>query len=560
MINIFTQEYEKIRDLEIPLEEYPNPQFQRESYLNLNGTWEYTISKDKTLRGSFPNHIKVPFCLESAASTVEKMLEKDEYIIYHRTFNINKEFIKDFVFINFLGVDQSFELEINGHLLNEEISLCLPSKIDITKYIKEENEIYVIVKDNLEKQYPYGKQTKNPKGMFYTPVSGIYYPVYIESVSKEYIKSIKLTPSLNEINIFIDSDSNDIEIEIIENDNTIYHQKVSNEVNIRFSNPHNWSIEDPFLYKLIIRTHSDEIKSYFALRKIEMKDGFFYLNNKKTFLAGVLDQGYYPEGIFTPSTYDSYKNDILTMKELGFNMIRKHIKVELPYFYYLCDKYGMLVLQDFVNNGEYNFIRDTALPTIGLIKKNDANTKNTDNKVYFKKHLTLLQNYLFNHPSIIGYTIFNEGWGQFNSEEIHTLAFNNDPTRVYDTTSGWFHCGKTDFNSYHLYFSNINKLKRIKDYPIFLSEFGGFVYKDSEHSINKKVYGYHFCKSLIDLGNDLEKLFIQKLLPYKNNLSGFVYTQLSDVEAELNGLITYDRKKIKVDKNSFSSLINKFTE
>ena len=289
-----------------------------------------------------------------------------------------------------------------------------------------------------------------------------------------------------------------------------------------------------------------------------MQDGLIYLNNKKIFLNGVLDQGYYPEGIITPVTYDSLKFDILTMKELGFNTLRKHIKVELPYFYYLCDKYGMLVFQDFVNNGKYSFFIDTALPTIGLQKKNDKIIHT--NKLERKNFITggeLLIKYLSNHPSIIAYTIFNEGWGQFDSNNVYHHFKALYPNILFDSTSGWYRVADTDMDSYHWYFKNLDKLQKV-DHPIFLSEFGALCYKVKDHAYGSdEVFGYTYFPTIPDTEQAFVDLYEQKIIPYKDKLIGTIYTQLSDVEEEDNGLLTYDRKVLKFNKETIQRVLKK---
>ena len=351
MINQLTTKYfENLKDEDIVLSEYPRPQFKRDSYKCLNGYWDYKITTNEKDLSNFDGKIRVPFAVETYASKVERTLKANEYLIYHTTFTLDKNFIKDKTIIHFLGVDQTYKIILNGVEFEEISPMYLPSFFDITSAIKEDNELYVICKDTLDIIYPYGKQSKKPKGIFYTPSSGIYFPVFIESVNNGYIEDIKMTPTMESLNLKITSTSTSFDVEIYENDNCIIKETISNEKVFHFSNPHLWNEEDPFLYTMKIKNDVDEIETYFALRSVTMKDGFVYLNDKKTFIASVLDQGYYPESLYTPCDYKLYEYDILKMKELGFNTLRKHIKIELPMFYYMCDKLGMLVLQDFVNS------------------------------------------------------------------------------------------------------------------------------------------------------------------------------------------------------------------
>lgn len=555
---LYTNEFEKL-DYDNPLSEYPFPQFRRESYFSLNGRWGYQIVKRINELKEAYDEIIVPFPIESNASLVGKRIKKNELIVYKKNFSLPKDFIKKNTFIHFLGVDQSYYIIINGNRLEDIIPLNMPTKIDISKYVQEDNELIVVVKDNLDPIYPTGKQSKKPKGIFYTPFSGIYYPVFIESVEDEYIKSLKINTTLNSINLKIDSDSKEFEI-VIKDRNEIVHNKkyYENDITINIDNPKLWDVDNPNLYDLEVKTKADIIYSYFGLREVKLVDGLIYLNNKRVFLNGVLDQGYYPEGIVTPVTYDSYKIDILSMKELGFNTLRKHIKVELPYFYYLCDKLGMFVFQDFVNNGKYNFIIKTALPTIGRQVKSDRfDHKNKKGRANFINAGEQLIEYLSNTPSIVGYTIFNEGWGQFDSKNVYKHFKELYPNLIFDTASGWYRGAPTDLDSYHWYFKNLDKLQTV-DHPVFLSEFGALCYKVNGHAYGDRfVFGYTYYPTIEATEKAFIELFEEKIIPYKDKLIGTIYTQLVDVEEEDNGLLTYDRKIFKFNKEVIKKVLSK---
>ncbi len=281
------------------------------------------------------------------------------------------------------------------------------------------------------------------------------------------------------------------------------------------------------------------------------------LNGEPVFLHGVLDQGYFKDGIFLPETEEGYDEDILRMKELGFNLLRKHIKVEPEYFYYACDKLGMLVMQDMVNNGSYSFVRDTALPTVGFKKRSDKKL-NRSQKVrdVFRLHTKETIEHLYNHPCIVAYTIFNEGWGQFLADEMYDMVKGLDATRLVDATSGWFAQKKSDFDSEHIYF-RLKKL-RVKERPLFLSECGGYQYMIKDHFFGEKEYGYGACEDSDELTSRIEEMYEKMLLPYiADGVCGCVYTQLSDVEGEINGMYTYDRKVCKVDKKRMQKIAEK---
>ena len=557
---LFTKGFKKL-DHNNPLSEYPYPNFMRDSFFSLNGKWKFKISKSIDFN-NINNEITVPFAIESFASGVNVSLKKDEYIIYKKEFTLTKDFIKEKTFINFIGVDQKFILIINDYRYEEVIPLCLPVKIDITNHVKEYNIIYVIVKDNVDTNYPIGKQNKRPRNIFYTPFSGIYYPVFISSYNSDYIESININTTCDTIKLDINSESDFFNIIIKANEDVIYSSITHNKSNvINIANPILWDCDNPFLYKLIIKTRTDEITSYFGLRTINIINDKFYLNNKKIFLNGLLYQGYYPDSGPTPISYQTIEEDILLMKDLGYNTIRVHIKIECPYFYYLCDKHGLLVLQDFVNSGKYHFLTQTAFPTIGLLKRSDKNmNKNKLQREMFIKCGENLVSYLSNHPSVIGYTIFNEAWGQFDADNVYKHFKNLYPDIIFNSVSGWFIQKESDITGLHLYFNNLNKLKTLTK-PVLLSEFGALCYKTPNHHYSeKKVFAYKYLKSINDLEHAYTKLFENQIIPYKDNLSGIIYTQFNDVEEEDNGLITFDRKTLKMNKELIIKINKKLRE
>ncbi|MCF0117250.1 MAG: glycoside hydrolase family 2 [Bacilli bacterium] len=545
-----------------PLQEYPRPLLRRNSFFCLNGSWDYKISNNNKEPSSYDGGIIVPFCLESNLSGVKKKLKKGQYLIYRKRFTLPKDgFIKDKVILHIDAVDQVSKIYFNGYLLGETHNGYLPFSADITNCLKDVNSLVVIVKDDLSHKYPYGKQKKHRGGMWYTPVSGIWKTCWIESVTKKYIKDIKITTldNLRGIHVEIDSNDNDFLVSVIDKEKTIFSKAFKTKsFDIDLGNPCLWSPDHPYIYDLKIETKSEEVTSYFGVRKIEIKGKHVYLNGKRIFLNGLLDQGYFPEGIYTPSSYKAYADDILTMKGLGFNTLRKHIKVEPQYFYYLCDIYGMLVIQDFVNNGHYSFLIDTALPTVfPKVKINDKiRHLNKNRRAVFKESLKGTVNQLFNHPSIIMWTIFNESWGQFDSDNVKNYLLSFDKSRLIDNTSGWFEQNNNDFKSIHCYFKKFVPPKT--DKPILLSEFGGYSYKLKENSYNlSKTYGYRKYDNQKQFEDGFVHLYEDEIIPNKDLLAGTIYTQLSDVEDETNGLLTYDRKVLKVDKARIVDLMRK---
>lgn len=540
---------------DVPLQEYPRMQFKRASYLCLNGLWDVEITKSKELPTKYFSQVIVPFPIESKLSKVNKELKKGEYIYYRRFFNISKSFNVGRIILHFDGIDQISDVYINGKLVMHHEGGYLPFEVDITNCIKKENEKYelvVKVQDDLNKMYGYGKQAIKSKGMWYTKTSGIWKTCWIESVPNKYFKNIKIDTTLDEVTIKVNGDILKKQIIIFsENKKQIYRFK-SEEIKIKINNPNNWTPNNPYLYKFILKGEDDCVESYFALRTIKVGEFEGYpcllLNDKPYFFNGLLDQGYYPDGLLTPKTYKKYEDEINVVKKLGFNTLRKHIKVETDYFYYLCDKLGMIVFQDFVNNGSYNYLTDTILPNIGLTKrlKKGFTTRNII-KEQFKKETKETIAMLYNHPSVVYYTIFNEGWGQFDADKMYDYVKDLDNTRIIDTTSGWFKSNKSDVISEHIYFKDIKFNKEMK--PIILSEFGGYVYKVIEHSYNlSRTYGYKLFKTKEEYQKSLNKLYQEKILPYAfKGLSGCIYTQISDVEDETNGILTYDRKIVKIN-------------
>lgn len=538
-----------------PLPEYPRPQLKRDSYINLNGLWDFTISDKCEIPQKYDYKILVPYPMESKASKVFKALKKNQYIIYRKSISFDKDFIKDKVLLHFGAIDQFATIYFNNNLLLENTYVgYYPLTLDITPYLESSNELIVICKDDNDNAYPYGKQSKTSKGMWYTKISGIWQTVWCESVCNNYIKSIKLTPNIDDATIKIETVqdySSPKTYKIYLKDELINEETTtSNTIIIKLNKLALWSPDDPELYTLTIASNSDCISSYFAMRKFSIEKinsiKRLCLNNKPFFFNGLLDQGYYSDGIFTPGSYENFEYDILTMKSLGFNTLRKHIKIEPLYWYYLCDKHGMIVWQDMVNNGKYSFITDTALPTIGITRKSDKGIHKGPNQNIFINSMKKTVELLYNTPSIALYTIFNEGWGQFNSPDVHNILSSLDNTRFIDCNSGWFDMHVNDINSKHIYFKKVQI--DYDDRATILSEFGGYSYKLQDHSFNSEnTYGYKFYSSQQEYEDDFVKLYETEILPnVEKGLCAAIYTQVSDVEDETNGILTYDRKVCKL--------------
>ena len=313
----------------------------------------------------------------------------------------------------------------------------------------------------------------------------------------------------------------------------------------KIDNPKLWDVDNPNLYELVLET-SEKLYSYFGFREVSIIDKKICINGAPVLLKAVLDQGYYPDGIYTVASYECYKKDIMAMKQLGYNTLRKHIKIESPYFYYLCDKMGMYLMQDCINNSEISFIRDTLLPTLRFKSRNDKNLhKDEVSRANFLKTMEKEAKYLYNHPSIVYYTIFNEGWGQFEADKAYDAFKKIDSTRIVDATSGWFWQTKSDVDSYHIYLRRLEVKESNR--PIIISEFGAYVYSVDGHVYrNGNHTAYHAYKTIDDYKKAYKYLYDEQVAPLLDKISGYVYTQLSDVEEENNGLVTYDRKVNKL--------------
>ena len=526
---------------------YPRPQMRRDSYLNLNGDWEFSVN-EPSFTGKI---IRVPFCPESVLSGVEEHYPEGTPLWYRRCFTLPEGFNRGRVLLHVGAADQTAEVCVNGRILYGHEGGYEAFTVDITEVLEQENEIVICCRDDLDNQsFPYGKQVKPEKrgGMWYTPVSGIWQSVWLESVPETYIRKLHIENRGASVVISTEPALNGF-VKVPELGDYLLE---NGSVTITPDNPRFWSPEDPFLYDFIIAAGEDRIESYFAVRTLEVKKVGEYprlcLNGKPYFFHGLLDQGYWPEGLLTPPAPESYADDILAMKRLGFNTLRKHIKVEMEEFYYQCDKVGMIVWQDMVNNSDYNFLRDTALPTAGIQKLDDRNWHSQPgHREGFFRSAEAMVKQLKNHPSICLWTIFNEAWGQFDSDNVFEWFRGLDDTRFIDTTSGWFHREKSDVDSRHVYFRKV-KLKGDGKKPLILSEFGGKTYKAEGHVFNpEKTYGYGGCKTAEQLNEAVSRLYLEEVLPcVGQGLCAAIYTQVSDVEDEINGLLTYDRKVCKL--------------
>ena len=536
-----------------PWPEYPRPLLRRNSFFSLNGPWNFCAQAQGAPR--YDRRITVPFAPEAVLSGIGEHFPQTHTLFYRKEFTLPEGFVRSRVILHFGAVNQIAEVYLNGARLGGHTGGYEDFSFDVTDHLHETNILEVQARSELDRHIlPWGKQSEKRGGMWYTPVTGIWQTVWLESVPEIHIQDIRIKTTLDSARIMVNGVS---EGEILLDG---AHYPLKNRVaEIRIEHPQLWTPETPHLYRFAIEAGEDRIESYFALRTVETKviNGIprLCLNGKPYFFHGLLDQGYWSDGIFTPASPDCYARDILAAKKLGFNTLRKHIKIEPQRFYYECDRLGMAVFQDMVNNGHYSFLRDTALPTIGLQCLPDKLLhRNPESRAAFRIHVGQTVRQLQNHPCILYWTIFNEGWGQFDSSTAYKKLKALDPTRFIDSASGWFRPKDSDVESIHVYFRPY-KFRPAKK-PVVLSEFGGYVYRTAGHLFNPdKAYGYRFFKEQAEYQAAVEALYRNEILPaIRKGLCAAIYTQISDVEDETNGILSYDRRIEKLNPEGMRAL------
>lgn len=560
------------------LQEYPRPILVRDSYVNLNGYWDYAITTNDQEPKEYDGKILVPFSPESYLSGVQKQLQPNEYLWYRRKLPKFEKMTTDTNrwILHFGAVDQEAIVMLNGVVLCRNTGGYLPFSIDITDELNlnGENILVVMVRDYSDTSYySRGKQKLNCGGMYYTAQSGIWQTVWMEEVAENHITGIRVEPDIDQgkISIVVSSETTaGISFKITykssydnKTKELVLARGLSNSKSVfRIPAMHVWTPEDPFLYGLEVQLGEDCVSSYFAMRKISVEkdaNGIprLCLNNEPYFQKGLLDQGYWPDGLYTAPTDEALIFDISEMKRLGFNMLRKHCKIEPERWYYHCDRLGMLVWQDMINGGaSYKDWFVTYLATFlshTPLKPKDSkyrllSRENLRGRRMFESEMVQTIRQLFHHPSIVTWTIFNEGWGQFDAIKMAKIARNEDSTRLIDHASGWFDQGAGDFKSIHEYFVHLkfHQGERVTA----LTEFGGYSWNVPLHSACEREYGYKKFKDKKSLSDGYESLMKLEVLPnIRKGLSAIIYTQVSDIEEEVNGIYTYDREVLKIDEN-----------
>lgn len=556
------------------LPEYPRPIMERQQWLNLNGLWDYAITKkDAPLPKTFDGKILVPFAIESSLSGVGKTIKADQSLWYERKFQIPEDWKGKNVLLNFGAVDWKAEVFVNGNKIGEHTGGYTPFSFNITKNLKDgENSLAVRVWDSTGNGLPRGKQLDKPRGIFYTSVSGIWQTVWLEPVSASHISGLKITPDLDSSSFDIRVDSDDksatATIKVLDNGKVVAQTTAAanKTANIPVKNPKLWWPKSPFLYDLEITLSNkggeqvDSVKSYAAMRKFSIaKHGRFggvdfTLNNKKFFTFGPLDQGWWPDGLYTAPTDEALKFDIQRTKDLGFNSIRKHVKVEPARWYTHCDRLGMVVWQDMPSMfGEGNGWQPR-----GFFQGEERTVSKKFEETYRKEWKEIMES-LHSYPCIAIWVPFNEAWGQFKTKEITEWTKSMDPSRLVNSASGgnYFDCGDIvdshDYGNPIMYMFNNQKVNVV-------GEYGGIGCAVDGHLwVKDKNWGYGKMRSQEEVTKRFVELTNRFIDMTKYGCFGAIYTQTTDVEIEVNGLFTYDRKVLKVDEEKVREVNQKLS-
>ena len=545
------------------LPEYPRPQLRRDSYVNLNGPWQYAITDSDDPPILWDGEICVPFSPESPLSGVKRTLLPGQTLWYQRPFVPPKG---ERVILHFGAVDQQAVVYVNGVEVCRHMGGYNAFSVDITQTLRQENTLLVQVHDDTDASFhTRGKQKTQRGGIWYTAQSGIWQTVWMEAVPDRYITGLRITPLYEESAVEVTVQSPWDGPCRMELEGRTIQLQTNQPCRVPMEDFHPWSPEDPYLYDCHFTLEDDRVDSYFAMRSVAVQTDAggtprLFLNGKPYFHNGLLDQGYWPDGLYTPPSDEAMIFDIQTAKELGYNMLRKHIKVEPMRWYYHCDRLGMLVWQDMPSGGEtYRPLTITAPLLTGRHHKDSDYRRFArqaeEGRREYENELKEMIGQLYNCPCVVLWVPFNEGWGQFDAEKAVQLIRSLDDTRPIDHASGWHDQGAGDFKSSHVYFVPYRFRRDDRGRAVILSEFGGYALRLPGHCWNEANFGYKKLKDREALWQAYKQLFEREILPViPRGLCATVYTQLTDVEDECNGILTYDRRQVKLPKDELIAL------
>jgi hypothetical protein len=539
--------------------EYPRPQMVRKGWVNLNGLWQYAIAPRDAPRPGFDGQILVPFPVESALSGVGKPVGAENLLWYRRTFALPRNWFSQRVLLHFGAVDWEAVVWVNGRKVGRHTGGYDPFTFDVTDALKanaREQEIVVSVWDPTDGgTQPRGKQVRKPRGIWYTPVSGIWQTVWLEAVPQAYLKSLKIIPDIDNEQLTVTANvagANSkikIRVKVEDNGGTIAEASgLQNQpIQLKLSDVKHWSPDNPYLYDLQVSYGQDKVASYFGMRKIELGTDIngikrIFLNNKPLFMYGPLDQGWWPDGLYTAPSDEALRHDLEVTKQLGFNLVRKHVKVEPLRWYHHCDRMGLLVWQDMPNGGG-----KPRWPLDGTEIERSA-----EESAQFEKEWGAIIRSLHNHPSIVAWVPFNEAWGQFRT--VHWTGYTRkiDPTRLVISASGGNDFGVGDIHDIHQYPGPKAPPAETARAAV-LGEYGGLGLPIKGHTWqNEKNWGYRSYKSRQALQEAYLKLLDPLQSMIRSHLGAAIYTQTTDVEVEVNGLMTYDREVLKFDPDKLA--------